>query len=371
MSARFRESGRNSFWGDCVYDSAVPQTHFLRRLGELLDWQGFTVDLANYYKGGAEYGPVPYHPAVLLKMLLLSYLYNMSERDTEAYVSDSLAARCFLGLAVNEAAPDHSTLSVFRERILRKAGPDVFEGLFQRVVQSAKEKGIQFGRIQVVDATHSLAAVDVKRDDERQKEGKGRRDDDASWGSKGRRKVKTTDGKSAEVNKAFYGYKAHVSLNAENGMITAVVATTGRRTDGQQFANLVAKDEVVGMAGEVYAGDKGYDDGSNHSLLWSQGKQSALVLNRYRTEKKDGNKEIWLALKATPGYLEGKKERYKVEQKFGEGKHYHGWGRCRYIGLAKYACQSLLTAMALNLKRMVLLLTGSTLRGPAPLQARA
>jgi hypothetical protein len=35
-------------------------------------------------------------------MLLLSYLYNLSERQTEVYVNDSLSAKCFLGLAVDE-----------------------------------------------------------------------------------------------------------------------------------------------------------------------------------------------------------------------------------------------------------------------------
>jgi hypothetical protein len=38
-------------------------------------------------------------------------------------------------------------------------------------------------------------------------------------------------------------------------------------TDGQQFPKLVKKDEEVGVEAEVYAGDKGYDDGENHELL--------------------------------------------------------------------------------------------------------
>ena len=173
------------------------------------------------------------------------------------------------------------------------------------------------------------------------------------------------------VNKSFYGYKAHISLNAESELITSVVPSTGRVSDGKQFERLVDKDEGVEVKVEVYAGDRGYDDGDNHELLKSKGKKSALILNAYRTGKKDSNKQVWIELKSDPDYEAGKRERYKVEQKFGEGKHYHGWGRCRYIGLAKYTCQSLLTALALNLKRMVLLLTGSTLRGPAPHQARA
>jgi IS5 family transposase len=61
----------------------------------------------------------------------------------------------------------------------------------------------------------------------------------------------------------------------------------------------------------------------------------------------------------------GQKERYKVERKFGEAKWGHGLRRCRYVGLVKYAFQAILTAMALNLKRMVKLLTGIPFKGRA------
>lgn len=39
----------------------------------------------------------------------------------------------------------------------------------------------------------------------------------------------------------------------------------------------------------------------------------------------------------------------------------YGLGKCRYLGLAKYAVQSLLVAMVMNLKRMVRLLCGVTM----------
>jgi IS5 family transposase len=290
----------------------VPKTHFLRQLKELIDWEKLTEGLADCYKGGAEYGPIPYHPAVLFKMLLLSYLYKLSERQTEEFANDSVGARYFLGLAAHQSAPDHSSLSVFKEQILERKGPEAFEELVKGVVCLAKEKGIIFGRIQVVDATPSIADVDVRKDDERGERGgfalegsspKGRPGDgDAAWGTKGRKKVKTAEGKTVLVNKAFYGYKAHLSLNAESGLITSVVSTAGNESDGEQFMTLVENDEAVGIKGEIYAGDKGYDDGDNHQLLWAKGKQSALCLKGYRTEKKDGNKGLWLRMKDSEGY---------------------------------------------------------------------
>ena len=59
-----------------------------------------------YYKGGAEYGPPPYESALILKMLLVSYLYYLSERQTEELSNDSLSVKLFLGLGAEIYAGD-------------------------------------------------------------------------------------------------------------------------------------------------------------------------------------------------------------------------------------------------------------------------
>ncbi len=105
-----------------------------------------------------------------------------------------------------------------------------------------------------------------------------------------------------------------------------------------------------------------YDDTDLHERLWQAGKHSAFRLHAYRTQKKDGHTEVWQALRTTPEYQEGLKERYKIERKFGEGKLWHRLGRCRYLRLVRYGIQAYLTALALNLKRIVWLLTGIPFR---------
>ena len=108
----------------------------------------------------------------------------------------------------------------------------------------------------------------------------------------------------------------------------------------------------------------GYDAGENHAFLREKGIDSAIHLNCYRTEKRDKNREIWGRLKGSPSYQRGIQERRKIEGKLGEMKKHHGFGRCRYLGLLRYAIQGYLTAIAVNLKRMVKLLTGVGLKGP-------
>jgi Transposase DDE domain len=81
-------------------------------------------------------------------------------------------------------------------------------------------------------------------------------------------------------------------------------------------------------------------------------------LKRTRTGKKDDAKQVWLDLSQTSQYQQGLKERYKIERKFGEAKQAHGLGRCRYLGRMGFTVQAFFTAIMLNLKRLVKLLTG-------------
>lgn len=147
-------------------------------------------------------------------------------------------------------------------------------------------------------------------------------------------------------------------MNAETGLISSLEITSGEAYDGHHFCSLVDKDLEQSLPLETYAGDRGYDDSNNHFYLVYKDLHSAIRLKENRIKKKDKNKEVWLNLIQTSEYQQGTKERYKIERKFGEAKQGHGLGRCRYIGKMKFAYQALLTAMVLNLKRMVRLLTG-------------
>lgn len=368
--ARFKELGTGSFFGDLVYDRVIPEGHFLRALERVVDWRAFTGRLVALYRGKARIGRPPYNPVVILKMLVLTYLYDLSERQTEAYVNDSLSGKWFLGLAVDEASPDHSTLTAFKRRIIEQAGEACLGDLLEEIVRQAAAAGVEFGTIQVVDSTHTVADVNVPKDKRRQrKEGKPPRDGGAAWGVKGKKKVKDEQGKEVEVKDWVYGYKAHTSMNAKAEMITSVVVTAANHPDGKQFAALVERDQAHDLPLEIYAGDRGYDDTENHYLLKTKKLQSSLKLNDYRTEKKDRNKEVWVKLLANEGYQAGQRERYKIERKYGEAKEYHGLRRCRYVGRMRYVIQAYLTAIMLNVKRMVRLLTGTSFKGRARVAA--
>lgn len=354
---RCKDTTMDSFFGHFLYQQKVPRGHFLRKLDEVIDWSRFTKRLLRYYRGRGEVGQAPYNPALILKMLLLSYLYHISERQVEVLANDSFSVACFLGLGADEQAPDHSTLTLFKNRLLEKRGKEVYEGLFNEILRIAQEKRVRLGPVQVVDSVHVLADVNVGKDRARQEKGKGPRDPDARWGAKGGKVVEGKDGSQKRVM-YFYGYKDQVSLNAEAGLVTSVLPGRGDDYDGHHLRKLVKRDMAKGIRPNIVTADRGYDDGENHYYLELQGIHSAIRLNDYRTQKKDENKEGWIELKGSREYREGLKERYKVERKLGEGKKWHGLGRCRYVGRLRHAVQVYLTFMALNLKRLVKLLTG-------------
>jgi hypothetical protein len=82
-----KQDETNSFFGRYIYNQIIPQDRFYRKLNEIIDWQRFTKKLNKCYQGQGTYGRPPYNPAMILCMLFVSYLYNLSERQTEVYVN--------------------------------------------------------------------------------------------------------------------------------------------------------------------------------------------------------------------------------------------------------------------------------------------
>jgi IS5 family transposase len=286
----------------------------------------------------------------------------MSERQTEDFCTYYMPAKAFIGLGVTDPAPDHSTLTVFRVRLFQHGGAAAYAKLFDMIILQAQAAGGAFGKIQLVDAVLTVADVNVEKDRKRQKQGKPLAGPDAEVVHKGKGEVTKAD-LTTQVEEVIHrGYKTHVSMDAETGIVTSIKPTLGNVADNTQMPALVKHDAEIGVPGETYAADRAYDDGDLHSMLEDMGKHSALKLRKLRTQKKDQNKQPWIDMLVDPFYQAGQWVRGRIEAKFGEAKSVHRFGRCRYRGLDRFKMQSYLTFMVLNLKRMVLLVTGIRMR---------
>ena len=115
---RCKGTAVDSLFGNFLSEQIIPKDHLLVRRKEVIDWQRFIRKLLKYYKGKGEIGQAPYDPTIILKMPLTCFLANISERQTEDVVNENRPAKCFVGLGVNEKAPDHSTLTLFKNRLI-------------------------------------------------------------------------------------------------------------------------------------------------------------------------------------------------------------------------------------------------------------
>ena len=135
-------------------EDLVPENHFLRKLEAALDLSFVYEETAHLYS--RRYGRAPIDPVVMVKYLLLGFLYGIpSERQIEVRCADSNAFRWYLGIDLDERVPDHSTISQLRRR--KPAFRKVFRRLFEEVVRQCVEKGLVSGRLAVTDSTHVKA----------------------------------------------------------------------------------------------------------------------------------------------------------------------------------------------------------------------
>jgi len=130
-------------------EDLVPRNHFYRHLEAKLDL-GFARDWAR--ERYAERGRPSIDPVVFFKLQLIMFFEGIrSERQLIATASLNLAHRWYLGYALDEALPDHSSLTRIRQRL----GIDVFQRFFEQVVDLCQEAGLVWGRELYVDPPRS------------------------------------------------------------------------------------------------------------------------------------------------------------------------------------------------------------------------
>lgn len=111
-------------------------------------------------------------PGVYFRMLLIGYFEGIdSERGIAWRCADSLGLREFLGYALDRGTPDHSTLSVIRNRI----DEETHQAVFDWVLRVLKEHGLVKGKTVGVDAT-TLEANAAMRSIVRRDNGEGYRE---------------------------------------------------------------------------------------------------------------------------------------------------------------------------------------------------
>ena len=110
------KSPQESFYGTYLYDRIVPVDHLLRKINQVVDFSFTGQMLKDRYN--PDIGRPAEDPEFMLRLCLLQYIYNDSDRQVVENARLNLAYKCFLGLAVDAEVPDYTTISYFRTQRL-------------------------------------------------------------------------------------------------------------------------------------------------------------------------------------------------------------------------------------------------------------
>src|ERR1700736_4734691 len=152
MAMGTRTSEQAPLWIAASELPKSPGHPFYVRLGGVLDahdFDRFVEDLCSGF-----YAPVMGRPSLppgrYFRLLLIGYFEGLdAERGIASRAADSLAVRGFLRLALDEAAPDHSTISRTRRLIDLETHRAVFTWVQVRLV----EAGLLKGKTVAIDAS--------------------------------------------------------------------------------------------------------------------------------------------------------------------------------------------------------------------------
>lgn len=331
-------SYNRSFLGSYIFKQLVPKDHPMRTLSEIANFSHLDEDLSHLY---SKKGQKAYQPSLMTRILIIKDLYNVSDERVIQMVNENIPVRMYIGISLEEKVPESSDLTYFRKRL----GPDNFNKIFQKTIDIAKENGLQLGDILLLDSTHSEAKINQKT---QKKADNNHNDKDAVFARKNKKKT-------------FFGYKHHSANENNHNLIMAIQTTKGNVYDGSKLEDIV-EEARENINPSIVSADKGYDKKENYNYLIQNSIFPSICLKNTRLQTKNkefkyydknGNDNRYFQIYIDQRYEKGQKQRYKVEQSYGEMKNYHGLRRCKYLGLEKTKIQAYTTATVYNLKHIL------------------
>lgn len=333
---------------------------FFQAVDQAVDWEPIEDALKDIHS--SKRGRPGITPLLLFKVLLIQRWYDLSDPAAEDALNDRKSFARFVGLPLDEPAPDHSSISRFRTELLRR---DLMAPLIAALMAQIEAKSLVLKHGTLMDASFVLSAArppapprkpktaaptQVEAEGEAGAEGtaadaqikadrsppppgdpfvagkRSRVDPDARWAKKGA--------------KAYFGYKLHLAADQERRIVRAHRVTAANVNDCEVGLELVQPD------GGAHYGDKGYPSAPLRRELARHGLADGIMQlgTKYRPLRP--------AERRRNRILAGL--RCKVEGVFGEMKRRLGLARARYIGLNKVKLECDLVVFCFNLKTMAL-----------------
>lgn len=278
---------------------------FLAEIDRIVPWEKWISIIKPYYYKG-ERGNKPYDLERMLRIYLVQNLYNLSDMAAVAEVIDSRAFSDFCGVESSNQVPDGDTLGRFRNILLRNG---IQQELFAQVVELLMQRGLILKRGTIVDSTFIEAPSSTKNE-------KKECDPQAHSAKKG--------------NTWHFGYKAHIGVDKESGLVHTVKVTAANEHDVTVTSELLTGEEE-----EVY-GDSGYLGAEKRPEALKKNKAGKSVhykINRRPSQSKNKSARSQAQIKRHEH--EQSSVRAKVEHVFAVVKLQLRFRKTRYRGLQK------------------------------------
>ncbi len=255
----------------------LPDDHILVRVDRVLDLSWLREEVAVLYD--ADQGRPGIDPEVAVRLMLAGFLLGIvHDRRLMREAQVNLAIRWFIGYALHEALPDHSSLT----RIRQRWGVDRFRQIFARTVQACMAAKIATGEVLHVDASliradvswESLAVRHVEALEQVNGEPNAAEQAKKESRQTGRyKKVCVTDpdasmATSARNRRLEPAYKQHAVVDDLRGVIIDVEVTTGETNEGQVIIERIdAAAMTTGTQAKTVTADAGYAYGKVYGDL--------------------------------------------------------------------------------------------------------
>src|SRR5438128_7999371 len=412
MGTRKQREKQEDLWIAHTELAAAPGHPFYQRLNELLEAEGFDEFVegrcAKFY--AEKYGRPSLTPGIYFRSLLIGYFEGIgAERGIAWRLADSLALRRFVGIALDEYTPDHSTISGTRRLI----DLDTHREVFSWVLGVLADRGLLQGQRIAIDAT-TLEANAAMRSIVRRDTGAGyeeflrglakayeiattrseelRRLERKRKKRKSNKEWKSPADEDARIAKMKDGrthlaHKAEHAVDLDRGAVVAVTLQSADQGDtttldetlceaGMAVAEQVGREAElrpndqpkVNVAGiEETVTDKGYHSGVVVKRMKAYGVRS------YMTDKKVKGRRNWAGKPAEQQAMYANRRRVRgeygksllrrrselVERSFANGYETGGMRRCHLRGRENILKRQLVHVGAFNLSLILRQLLGA------------
>jgi IS5 family transposase len=302
-------------------------------IGRSIQWELVVARLGRLGRSGL--GPNGYDMTSMVKALILQAWHSLSDAELEEALRLRMDFMLFSGFSGD--VPDETTICRFRNLLVAHGGQ---EKLLKEVNKQLRWLKLQVkpSRGAVLDATIIESAA-RPHDKEYEAEVTDRKEDEAVFSIVSEQASTSADTDAAWLKKgkrSYYGYKAFVITDSDEGYIERVHTTPANVSEMTEMENALG--DLT--PSRLYA-DKGSASKANRESLRARKIKSAIMHKAQRNKPLTQRQKHFNKLVST--------RRYIVEQCFGTLKRRFDCARASYFGIEKVNAWMHVKAVAFNL----------------------